>query len=203
MNQKLRFFLCALPALAGFADAQIDSGCGEAAVGSLTNHSSISYMVATAQAPLGLLTLRNGSIEILYATAALSPDSLKPPGDEGMAPQGSLRQAGRPAGGAAEEAQRLLELLRGDRQFVDDREVSAGGVPSAPQMVEPQLPAAIDDVGAVRPPPARLGPSAAPLGGVVADGRVASKHLKCMMKTNNKPGPGVALAARPPRSQVR
>jgi hypothetical protein len=24
-----------------------------------------------------------------------------------------------------------------------------------------------------------------------------------MMKTNNKPGPGVALAARPPRSQVR
>jgi len=203
MNQTLRSFLCALPVLAGSASAQIDSGCGEAAVGSLTNHASIGWMVATAQAPLGLLTLRNGSIEILYATAALDPDSLKPPGDEGVAPQGALRQAGRPAGGAAEKALRLLELLRGDRQFVDDRVVSAGGAPSAPQVVKPPQPAAIDDVGAVRPPPARLGPSAAPRGGAAADSRVASKHLKCMTKTNNKPRTGVALAARPPRSQVR
>jgi hypothetical protein len=30
MNQKLRSLLCALPALAGFADAQIDSGGGRA-----------------------------------------------------------------------------------------------------------------------------------------------------------------------------
>ena len=38
MKHKLRPFRCDLPALAGFADAQIDSGGGKAAVGSLTNH---------------------------------------------------------------------------------------------------------------------------------------------------------------------
>jgi hypothetical protein len=75
MNQTLRSFLCALPALAGFADAQIDSGGGKAAVGSLTNHGSIGGIVATAPAPLGSLTLRNGLIEILYATAPLDPDA--------------------------------------------------------------------------------------------------------------------------------
>ena len=75
MNQKLRSLLCALPALAGFADAQIDSGGGKAAVGSLTNHGSIGGIVATAPAPLGSLTLRNGLIEILYATAPLDPDA--------------------------------------------------------------------------------------------------------------------------------
>jgi hypothetical protein len=75
MNQTLRSFLCALPALAGFADAQIDSGGGKSAVGGLTNHASIGWMVATAPAPLGSLTLRNGLIEILYATAPLDPDA--------------------------------------------------------------------------------------------------------------------------------
>lgn len=35
MNQKLRSFLCALPALAGSTSAQIDSGGGKAAVGRL------------------------------------------------------------------------------------------------------------------------------------------------------------------------
>jgi hypothetical protein len=53
MNQTLRYFVCALPALAGFAEAQIDSGGGKAAVGGLTNHTSIGGMVATATAPLG------------------------------------------------------------------------------------------------------------------------------------------------------
>ena len=33
MNQKIRSLLCALPAVAGFASAQIDSGGGKAAVG--------------------------------------------------------------------------------------------------------------------------------------------------------------------------
>ena len=40
MNHKLRFLLSALPALVWFADAQIDSGGGRAAFGSLTNHSA-------------------------------------------------------------------------------------------------------------------------------------------------------------------
>ena len=75
MNQKLRSLICALPALAGFADAQIDSGGGKAAVGTLTNHGSIGGFVASAPAPLGSLTLRNGLIEILYATAPLDPDA--------------------------------------------------------------------------------------------------------------------------------
>jgi hypothetical protein len=38
MNQKIRSLLCALPAVAGSASAQIDSGGCKAAVGSLTNH---------------------------------------------------------------------------------------------------------------------------------------------------------------------
>jgi hypothetical protein len=75
MNQTLRSFLCALPVLAGSASAQIDSGGGKAAVGSLTNHGSIGGIVATAPAPLGSLTLRSGLIEILYATAPLDPDA--------------------------------------------------------------------------------------------------------------------------------
>lgn len=38
MNHQLRFFLCALHALAGSASAQVDSGGGKAAGGNLTNH---------------------------------------------------------------------------------------------------------------------------------------------------------------------
>jgi hypothetical protein len=55
MNQKLRFFIYALPALAGFADAQIDSGGGRAAVGSLTNHSA-AVPLASSPSTLNLLS---------------------------------------------------------------------------------------------------------------------------------------------------
>jgi hypothetical protein len=75
MIQKLRSLLCALPALAGSTSAQIDSGGGKSAVGTMTNHASIGGIVATAPALLGSLTLRNGLIEILYATAPLDPDA--------------------------------------------------------------------------------------------------------------------------------
>ena len=40
------------------------------------------------------------------------------------------------------------------------------------------------DLDAVRPPPARLGPSTAPGGGAVADSRIASESWACMMKSN-------------------
>lgn len=61
-------------ALVACPSAQIDSGGGKAAVGSLTNHGSIGGIVATAPAPLGSLSLRNGRIEILHATAPLDLD---------------------------------------------------------------------------------------------------------------------------------
>jgi hypothetical protein len=75
MNHKLHSFFCELPALAGFADAQIHFGDGKAAVGSLTNHGLIVGIVATAPAPLDSLTLPNDLIEILYAAASLDPDA--------------------------------------------------------------------------------------------------------------------------------
>ena len=75
MKATLRFLLCALPALAGFASAQVDSGGGKATGGGLTNHGSIGGIVATAPTPLGSLALRHGLIEILYAVAPLDPDA--------------------------------------------------------------------------------------------------------------------------------
>jgi hypothetical protein len=71
MNPKLRSLLCALPALAGSASAQIDSGGGNAAVGNLTKHGSIGGIVATATAVVGPLTLGRGLIEVIYANAPL------------------------------------------------------------------------------------------------------------------------------------
>ena len=75
MNHEFRYLLCALSALAGFADAQIDSGGGNAAVGNLTKHGSIGGIVAATPAPLCPLIFRNGLIEILFATAPLDPDA--------------------------------------------------------------------------------------------------------------------------------
>jgi hypothetical protein len=54
MNQTIRSFLYASPALAGSASAQIDSGGGNAAVGSLTNRGSIGGIVATDPTSLDL-----------------------------------------------------------------------------------------------------------------------------------------------------
>jgi hypothetical protein len=75
MNHKLCSFLCALPAVTGSASAKIESGGGKATVGNLTNHRWNGGIVATTPAPLGSLTLRNGLIEILYATGPLDPDA--------------------------------------------------------------------------------------------------------------------------------
>lgn len=55
MNHQLRFFLCALPALAGSTSAQIDSGGGKAAVGSLTNQSA-AVPLASSTSTLNLLS---------------------------------------------------------------------------------------------------------------------------------------------------
>ena len=76
MNQKLRSLLCALPALAGSTSAQIDSGGGKSAVGTMTNHTSIGGIVASTPQAAGSLTLRSGLIEVLYAASQpLDPDA--------------------------------------------------------------------------------------------------------------------------------
>jgi hypothetical protein len=64
MNRRLRSLLCALPALAGFADAQIDSGGGKAMVGGLSNHASNGGIVARDPGSLGSRTQRSGLIWI-------------------------------------------------------------------------------------------------------------------------------------------
>lgn len=49
--------------------AQIDSGGGNAQVGSLTNHASLGGIVATGTLQVGAVTNHSGLIEVLYAAA--------------------------------------------------------------------------------------------------------------------------------------
>ena len=60
----------------GLASAQIDSGGGKSAVGTMTNHSSIGASFASATYQMGPIKNHSGLIEVLYATGVpTDPDA--------------------------------------------------------------------------------------------------------------------------------